>query len=269
MESRFSRLLIALILSSAVGCTTPQRTPSPARQLSALELLAAPVDPNVRHYVLLFGSQATPKVPRRTHSWGTAIKVTHVPGGAPVIESHTISWMPDSLDVRWWKLTVEPGSNFSNEFSIARALETGQRISAWGPYEIWSGLYTRFVMQKEFLDSDAIGYQCVDSIGEAARKGNGCDCFHAMSDMDPYFDRRRYPLSMFGEAATRNIVRHLHERPALINPTASHDWLFCALGLDRYPIVRRKYEGEFVEFSTEAVLEYISRRQISAERRVR
>ena len=66
---------------------------------------------------------------------------------------------------------------------------------------------------------------------------------------------------MYGEAAARNIVRQLQERPTLIGPDQTHDWLFCALGLDAYPIVRRQYRGESVEFSPEAVLEYINRRQ--------
>jgi len=266
MESRFSALLIALVLSSVVGCVSNARTPSPARQLNALELLSAPVDPNVRYFVILFGSQATPKTPHRAHTWAMAIKATQIPGLPPTLETHTISWMPQSLDVQWWRLNVEPGFNASSEFSFANALETGQHISAWGPYETWSGLYKRFVLQKEFLESGAVGYQCIDTIGEAARKGNGCDCFHALSDMDPYYDRRRYPQYMYGDSAARNIVRHLQERPTLINPKTTHDWLFCALGLDRYPIVRRKYNGESVEFSTEAVLEYISRRRESTGR---
>lgn len=261
MESRFSSLLIALVLSCVVGCTSPRRTPSPARQLSAMDLLAAPAEPNVRYYVMLFGSQATPKTPHRSHTWAMAIKATCLPGAAPILETHTISWMPQSLNVRWWKLNVEPGFNASNEFSFAYALQSGQRVSAWGPYETWSGLYARFIAQKEFLESGAVGYQCIDTIGEAARRGNGCDCFHALSDMDPYYDRRRYPQYMYGNAAARNIVRHLQDRPTLIDPKTTHDWLFPALGLDRYPIVRRKYEGESVEFSPEAVLEYISRRQ--------
>jgi hypothetical protein len=261
MESGSLRRLVLLGLTVLVGCAAPQRPPSPARRLSVFELLSAPAEPCVRYYVMLFGSQATPKTPHRSHTWGMAIKVARLPGAPPLIETHTISWMPDSLDVRWWKLNVEPGSNFSNEFSIAHAMETGQRISAWGPYETWSGLYTRFVVQKEFLDADAVGYQCVDAVGEAARRGNGCDCFHALSDMDPYYDRRRYPIYAFGAAAARNIVRHLHERPTLVNPKADHGWLFDALGLDRYPITRRRYDGDFVEFSPEAVIDYVNREQ--------
>ena len=257
-SSRFLWLML-IALTATAGCAT-QRPASPARELSALELLAAPVEPNVRYYVILFGSQGTPKTPARSHTWAMAIKATCVPGARqPLLETHTISWMPESLNVRWWKLNVEPGQNASNEFSLERALKTGQRISAWGPYETWSGLYTRFVVQKEFLESGAVGYQCVDTLGEAARRRNGCDCYHALSDMDPYFDRRRYPQYLYGEAATRNIVRQLQERPTLISPDQTHDWLFCALGLDAYPIVRRRYRGESVEFSPEAVLEYIRR----------
>jgi len=258
MSIRTGTAILAVALT-APGCLSPQIPPTPARTMSAREQLAKPPNPNERYYIILFASQSTPRVPARSHTWATAVKVTQVPNGEPQIETHTISWLPDSMNIRWWKFTVEPGSNFSNEFSIEHALETKQRVSAWGPYEIWSGLYERFVVQKAFLDSDAIGYQCTDMIGESARKGNGCDCFHAISDMDPFFDRGRYPLRYFGDRATLNIVRQIHERPIIIHPGACHDWLFTALGLDHYPICRRRYEGKVVEFTPEASLEYTER----------
>jgi hypothetical protein len=245
------------VTTFSLGCAAPARPPTPAARLPIFDLLAAPVDPNVRYYVMLFGSQSTPRVPSRSHTWAMAMKVTRLPGAAPIIESHTISWMPASLNVRWWKFNVEPGVNVSNEFSIAHARQTGQRIAAWGPYETWYGLFQRFVVQKEFLESGAVGYQCIDTIGEAGRNGDGCDCFHALGDLDPYSDRRRYPLRQFGEGAALNIVRQLQERPTLIRPNQTHDWLFHALGLDRHPIKRRRYEGESVAFSPEAVLEYV------------
>lgn len=266
MSIRTAASLAALAIVGP-GCLSPQIPASPARTMSARQQLADPTNPNERYYIILFASQSTPRVPARSHTWATAVKVTQVPNAEPQIETHTISWLPDSMNIRWWKFTVEPGSNFSNEFSIEHALETKQRVSAWGPYEIWSGLYDRFLMQKAFLDSDVIGYQCTDMIGESARKGNGCDCFHAISDMDPFFDRGTYPLRYFGDRATLNIVRQIHERPIIIRPTATHDWLFAALGLDRYPIRRRDYEGKVVEFSPEAALEYTER--MEARRRNR
>src|SRR3954468_23163591 len=115
MDLRPLRLLVALSLTCALGCVTPVRPPTPAAQLSVFDLLAVPVDPTVRYYVIVFGSQSTPRVPSRAHTWAMAVKVTQLADAPPHIETHTISWLPDSQTVRWWKFKVEPGSNFSNE----------------------------------------------------------------------------------------------------------------------------------------------------------
>ena len=70
--------------------------------------------------------------------------------------------------------------------------------------------------------------------------------------MDFEFDRRQYPLLFYGNPASKNIVRQIFERPILIQPQQTHDWLIPALGLDRYPIVRRSFDGPAREFSLEA-----------------
>lgn len=229
--------------------------PTPAAKLNPLDFLAVAPPANERYYILLFASQTKPRVPRYTHSWATMVKVTQQEGAEPNIETQTISWLPDSGKVRVYRIHVEPGSDVELHETIKKALNTHQRVSLWGPYETWHGFYARYTTQKEFLDSDAIGYQCVDQIGEAARKGNGCNCFHALSDMDPQFDRRQYPLRYFGDDATLNIVRQIHERPILIQPKQTHDWLIEALGLGCYSIVHRHYDGPSKEFSPEAVRE--------------
>jgi len=124
----------------------------------------------------------------------------------------------------------------------------------WGPYEVWHGGYRRFMTQRAFLESGQIGYQCIDSVGEAARLGNGCNCIHAITDMDPLFGRLEYPLGKFGQAASERIVKQIMERPVVIDPPRTHDWLIPALGLDRYTIVRRNYTGTVMPFSPEAAL---------------
>jgi hypothetical protein len=113
-------------------------------------------------------------------------------------------------------------------------------------------------VQKAWLDAGMIGYQCTDEFGEAARKANGSNCFHALSDMDPQFDRRQYPLLFYGDAAAKNIVRQLFERPILLHPYRTQDALIAALGLDRCPIVRRRYCGPAREFSPEALQEALA-----------
>jgi hypothetical protein len=229
--------------------------------------LATPPPPNERYYILLFGSQTTPKLARYTHSWGTVVKATWVPGQAqPAVEAHTISWMPATLEIHPLSFHVEPGVNLTLERTLEYTLGSNERVSMWGPYEIWHGLYHRFVTQESFLASGRIGYQCIDTVGEAARCGNGSDCIHAMTDIDPVFDRQEYPLSRFGPAATAHVVREIMTRPIVINPPCTYDWLIGCLGLDHYPIVRRQYRGPVLPFSPEAVLEYEATRANSGRR---
>jgi hypothetical protein len=114
-------------------------------------------------------------------------------------------------------------------------------VSLWGPYEIPPGLYRKLLIQEQFVGSGAIGYQCIDTIGEAARTGKGSNCVHAISDADSLFRRQAYPLSYFGDAASLHILRQLVIRGAVPDPYQTHDWLIPALGLTQYPIVRREY----------------------------
>jgi hypothetical protein len=96
-------------------------------------------------------------------------------------------------------------------------------------------------MQKRFMDGGAVGYQCIDSLGEA-RRGIGCDCIHAITDCDAHLDRTEYPLSRFGDRASEHMVRQVMEREGVINPGATHDWLLGPLGIADCPIVKRCYE---------------------------
>ena len=89
--------------------------------------------------------------------------------------------------------------------------------------------------------SGAIGYQCIDTIGEAGWHGTGSNCIHAISDADSMFARQAYPLSYFGETASLNILRQLVVRKAIPDVVTTHDWLIPKLGLDQYPIERREY----------------------------
>ncbi|VTU00605.1 Uncharacterized protein OS=Planctomyces brasiliensis (strain ATCC 49424 / DSM 5305 / JCM 21570 / NBRC 103401 / IFAM 1448) GN=Plabr_4392 PE=4 SV=1 [Gemmataceae bacterium] len=247
---------VALVLALAgSGCATfAKKPPTPADDLTPAQLLATPAPPNERYFILVFGSQSRPKVPKYTHSWATVVKVTDLgPGVAPAIEQSTISWMPATLDIRPNNFRVEPGVNLDLHTSIREMLKHDERVAMWGPFEIWHGAYQRFMTQKAFIDSGAIGYQCIDSLGEAARTGNGSDCIHAITDMDPFYSRSRYPLSFFGIGASRHAVRQILSRGAVIDPDRTHDCLIPLLGLDQYPIERVEYRGPKKAFDPEAI----------------
>jgi hypothetical protein len=214
--------------------------------------------PGERYFLLVFGSQETPKRPKFTHSWATVVKLTQCgESSAPAIQEQTISWLPASRDIHPLSFRVEPGANFGLDFTIKEMLRHRERVSVWGPYEIRPGFAYRFQVQKAFMESGQIGYQCIDTVGEAARTGAGCNCIHSITDMDPIFDRKQYPLAYFGDAASENIVRRLHERPVIICPDADHSWLLPRLGMDKYPIERRSYQGPTLPYTPENQEQYL------------
>lgn len=236
--------LLPMVLSGCAALATQPPTPAKYLDVSGLSE-PRPCD---RYYLLIFSSENTLKQPRFTHTWATAVHVRNLgPNQPPILEQHTISWMPATLDIKPLRTTIEPGINLNLNDSITRvALANGERIEMWGPYECRPRLYTRFLVQKQFMESGQMGYQCVDDIGEAARTGHGCNCIHAITDMDPAHGRRQYPLTRYGFAAGREIVRRLNELDAFIEPARTHDFLIPALGLQSYPILRGNNNELFV-----------------------
>ena len=229
---------LAALMAGLTGCAQfAVPTDTPARNVSYIDL-NDPAPPGERYYLLVFGSQTTPKVPRFTHTWITFVRVQ---GDGCELEQHTISWMPATLFIKTFQPFVEPGVNLTLIESIEMARSYGERVSLWGPYEIPPGLYRKLLLQKQYIESGAIGYQCIDTIGEAGWHGTGSNCIHAISDADSMFARQAYPLSYFGETASLNILRQLVLRKAIPDVVTTHDWLIPKLGLDQYPIERREY----------------------------
>jgi hypothetical protein len=261
MPRTCSRGLALLAVLLGCGCAlTAKKTPTPAARINSAELLQTPAVPGERWYVLLFGSQDRTRRPAYTHTWATLVRAVETPGCAePALEVHTISWLPTKLDIDALNFKVEPGANVDLHGTIANALRTRQEIAMWGPYEIWHGAARRFLVQKAFLDTGEVGYQCIDTVGEAARYGTGCDCIHAITDMDPMYPRGRYPLAFYGQPATANLVRRIMHGPVTIGAPDTHDWLVPRLGLTAYPIERRTYRGRVVPFSPERVIEAAER----------
>lgn len=241
-------LLLLMLATPAAGCSlTAKKTPTPAARIDPQELAAVPPAPGVRYYLVLFGSQDWTRRPAYTHTWATLVRATDEPGcAAPRLDVHTISWLPTKIDIDALSLRVEPGANVELHDTLANAIRTNQNVAMWGPYEVWHGFAYRFLVQKEFLESGAVGYQCIDTVGEAGRNGNGCDCIHAITDMDPLYPRWRYPLAFYGQPATAHLVRRIMNAPVTIDAPRTHDWLIPALGLDRYDIERKEYRGRVV-----------------------
>jgi hypothetical protein len=233
------RSLLILLPVFLSGCVAfPVQPATPAKYLDVRSLDQAPSCD--RYYLLVFSSENALRQPRYTHTWATAVRVADKGAGKqPFIEHHTISWMPTTLDIDPLRLQAEPGVNLGLHDSITKvALANDERIALWGPYECRPSLYTRFVVQKQFMESGQMGYQCIDNVGEAARTGKACNCIHAITDMDSVHGRRQYPLTRYGFDAGLEITRRFREMDVLIDPTRRHDFLLPVLALQNDPILR-------------------------------
>jgi hypothetical protein len=232
-------IVLFLPLLGGLGCAARAvRPPTPAAKfdITGLEWPA----PGERYYVTVFGSQSTPKVPRHTHTWATVVRVSErEPGQPSILEAHTISWMPATLKIHTFHFQPEPGVNLELHRTVAFVLDDHQQVAQWGPYECRPRFYHRFLVQKQFMESGRVAYQCVDDVGPSSRRGAASDCIHAITDMDPEYDRRHYPLARFGQAASEYIVTQLIERNSTIAPQQVHPWLNDALSLSGYAIEHR------------------------------
>jgi hypothetical protein len=255
------RMRCALVVLAGLllcGCSlTAQKPPTPAAQITARYLTALPQPECERYFLIFFGSEDRLRRPQYTHTWATLVRIRAPdagPGGVatpgcldPALDVQTISWLPvkGCIDAR--SRAVEPGRNYELHETMRFALGTNQSVAYWGPYEVWHGFAHRFTVQKQFLDSGAIGYQCIDSWGEAARLGNGSDCIHAVTDMDPVYPRWGYPLAYYGKAGTARVVRRFMHSPIWYDPELTHDWLMPRLGMCAYPLEKRRYVGRAEE----------------------
>ena len=117
-----------------------------------------------RYYIIIFGSQSTPRLPRYTHTWATFVKAS---GEGPdsstyhIDEVFTISWLPADLVVRSLRLRAQEGVNLDLEATLAYVLQR-ERVSEWGPFEITQRLYDQAVERKAQLESGSVKYKAID-----------------------------------------------------------------------------------------------------------
>ena len=150
--------------------------------------------------------------------------------------------MPATLDIHPLRLPHRTGESTSTCTPRSAKCWRTASVSLWGPYEVRPGIFKKHMMQKEFVESGKLGYQCIDTVGEARRTGKGSDCIHAITDMDAEFDRGNYPLRRFGDRRRRTSSNRSSSK-AVINPECTHDWLLEPLGIANCSIVKRCYEG--------------------------
>jgi hypothetical protein len=186
------------------------------------------------YYVMIFGSQSKPKSLQYTHTWATFIGAV---GEGPdannyALYQHTISWLPQSLDVRTWTIIPEPGVNLDLYRTLDAVYHDREHVTVWGPFQILPQVFERSLAVKAILDSGRAEYRAIST----PRNLLISDCVHAVAAVDPVFGRGHYPLIRVGKPASRYIARQFMTRSLFDQYQTEASWLIPRLGLDRYPI---------------------------------
>jgi hypothetical protein len=189
---------------------------------------------NESYYMTIFSAQANSRDPRRTHSFATFVKAIGTGDAAKnsPIEIHTISWMPQSLEIVILRRRPEPGVNLDLESSLRWAASKNLRVSMWGPYQINKELYDRAVEQETRLNSGLVLYKAID---RRFRPGTASNCIHAVADLD-MDNGLLHSGQGRGDAASRQVAQHLNRW--IINPEQRHTWVASRLGLNGQPVNR-------------------------------
>lgn len=135
-----------------------------------------------RYYMMVFGAQAEPNVPRMSHVHAVFVHATQDKWGTRQIqEHHCISWLPRSLSVEPLRRVPEAGVNLGLAESNRLYASMGSQIAMWGPFRIKKDLYDMAARQAERLNRNEISYICLDW---RHRGGGASNCHHAVSDLD-------------------------------------------------------------------------------------
>src|SRR5690606_12121561 len=87
--------VVGLIAASAAAGHA-QSSPLPAQSLTQQSLAPTMPAAQTRYYAIVFAYQNATARPQKMHTWATFVKLqlADAPGARPVVEQHTISWLP-------------------------------------------------------------------------------------------------------------------------------------------------------------------------------
>ncbi len=240
-------MLLRVLIGFCVLGTPALADAAPRLRMRACQssMPVAPQTTTPRYFIILFGGQSIPFRPRTAHTWATFVKATPTPDGTPAIESFTISWLPYDGDVHPSRIfCVVEGRNFTLEETLALAFANKARVSHWGPYEISADWYARAENQKRLLESGSVRYRVLDSFGFNMKIMH---CVRAVIETNDVIPSRPQPVFQIGEPGTSRVARRYLRHGEFLGNGLTHPWVISAIGLDQYPIVKRR-SGEFIRY---------------------
>jgi hypothetical protein len=188
------------------------------------------------YFMIVFGQQTDTNRLELTHTFATFVKAT---GKGPdktkyALDSHTISWMPRSLDVKFIK-RPEEGVNLDLKDTLKHAKAVKAEVIMWGAFHIQKELFERAVRQEARLKKGDIDYKALDL---RFRPNTAMNCVHAVCDIDT--DKGLLATgTTSGNDASHLVLTHLSRW--IIDYDGTHDWIGRRLELGK-DIVRHDFQ---------------------------
>jgi hypothetical protein len=188
----------------------------------------------VEDYLIIFTADSKPYNPTRAHTFAAVVRVDTTPGQpARVVDFASMSWLPETMKVRAWKVWPEKGRNVPLDETLTHYFGTGSRVCMWGPYRIQSDLADMFMARVATVEG-TFQYQGACFMSPL----RVCDCARSVEEM--IGTRRRY-IGVFGYGAAAGSVIVRNFSPWMIHPEQTHPWVATLIGLDQYPLTGRSF----------------------------
>ena len=188
-----------------------------------------------RYFTIVFGAQRGWLQPQNTHTFAVFVRAECAADGVRILDSVTVSWLPQSLRVRPYRLLPERGVNLDLPTTFAWAQNGGMGLAMWGPYEIPAWMFAEAQRQAARYESGRVYYKSIDLLYPRRTVNN---CIHAVMNVAP---PREPPVNIFipgwGFTASRIVAGRLQRYSP--SPGQTFPAVADALELRQVPIEQR------------------------------
>lgn len=160
-------------------------------------------------------------VPASSHTFAVFCKCE----GDKIVESRTISWMPQTLDIKVLKRDPEQGVNLTYKQTYDIAAKNGYTLFFRGPYKVEPELYRKACEQATELESGKVLYKA----GDGATRPHAVNCIHAVADIDREYGYLKTGAN-WGSSATSIVEKHLFRW--VIQDKKDNSWLIGKIQAD-------------------------------------
>ncbi len=187
------------------------------------------------HYLIVYGYQDRSNSVHNSHTFASFIESTGSRDADDLqgFESHSISWLPVSRDVRLLRLSPQSARNFSLSETLQIASDARLSVMRWGPIEVSEGFYQAGLRRIAFLESGSVSYIVDDKPYRSGvyqfRSGGAINCIHAVSDVGGLL-RTEFRHGFGASVAVFDSLRRWG-----MATQSTNEWVAVELGVDSIP----------------------------------